>query len=73
MDTLYDMLSVTCFLGLVAAFLFLTTREPKTLMYLLVSALCFAVANQLGNQGQGAFALLLIVAGVGFAAIIIKS
>lgn len=73
MQTIYDFVSVACFVGLVLVYLLYTSREPKTLMYFLLSGICFAVANQLGNAGQQIFAVILLSAGVGFAAINVKT
>ena len=72
MTSIYDFVTVACFLGVVGAFVFLTERDPKTLAHLLVPAIAFAVANQLGNKGLGLLAALLIAAGVGYTIIIIR-
>jgi uncharacterized membrane protein YeaQ/YmgE (transglycosylase-associated protein family) len=69
--SIFDFLTVACFLGVVGAFVFLTERDAKTLARLLVAAVAFAVANQLGNAGQGLFATLLIGAGVGYAILVV--
>lgn len=71
MSSIYDLVTITCFIGVVGAFVFLTERDPRTLGHLLVPAIAFAVANQLGNAGSGALALLLMAAGLGYAALIV--
>jgi hypothetical protein len=72
MTSIYDFVTVACFLGVVGAFVFLTERDPKILAHLLVPAIAFAVANQLGNAGSPVLAVLLIVAGVGYSFLIIR-
>lgn len=73
MLTLFDFLTVACFLGVALAFFLLTEREPRKLLHLLLSGVLFAVANQLGNSGSMLFGLILILAGVGYSALIIRS
>lgn len=69
MFTLFDYVTVACFLVVAGAFFMLTNREPRTLLHLLLASVAFAVANQLGNAGYFYSALLLIVAGIGYAII----
>jgi hypothetical protein len=73
MVTLFDFATVACFLGLVGAFFLLTTRRPRTLLHLLLSGTSFAVANQLGNADHVISAVILIIAGIGYAVIIVRS
>ena len=73
MATVFDFAIVACFLGLVGAFFLLTTRRPRTLLHLLLSGIAFAVANQLGNAGYGLSAVILIIAGIGYAVIIVRA
>jgi lysozyme family protein len=73
MATVFDFATVACFLGLVGAFFLLTTRRPRTLLHLLLSGIAFAVANQLGNAGYGLSAVILIIAGIGYAVIIVRA
>jgi hypothetical protein len=70
MATLFDVVTVTCFFGLVLAFFLWTERDTRTLMHFLVSGVVFAVANQVGNAGGSIFAAALIIAGIGYAALI---
>jgi hypothetical protein len=72
MTTAFDILTVACFAGLVLAFFQLTERDTRTLLQLVVPAIAFAIANQIGNAGLTLFALILLVAGAGYAALIVK-
>ena len=72
MTTIFDFVTVACFLATVSAFVFLTDREPRTLAHLLVPAITFAVANQLGNGGSQPLAIILIFAGLGYAFLIVR-
>jgi hypothetical protein len=71
MASIYDYVTVACFFGVVGAFVLLTERDPKTLAHLMVPAIAFAVANQLGNSGSSVLANLLITAGVGYTILIV--
>ena len=72
MATFFDVLTVTCFAGLVLAFFRFTDRETRTLMHFLLAGIVFAVANQVGNAGSPILALILIAAGVGYAVLIVR-
>ena len=72
MATLFDVVTVTSFVGLVIAFFQFSDREIRTLVYLMLSGIVFAVANQVGNAGYYTLAGLLILAGIVFAALVIK-
>jgi hypothetical protein len=72
MSTLFDVLTVTCFAGLVLAFFRFTDRETRTLVHFMLAGVVFAVANQVGNAGSTILALILIVAGVGYAILIAR-
>jgi hypothetical protein len=73
MVTLFDFATVACFFGLVGAFFLLTARRQRTLLHLLLSGIAFAVANQLGNAGYDLSAVILIIAGIAYAAIIVRA
>ena len=73
MVTLFDFAAVACFLGLVGAFFLLTARRCRTLLHLLLSGAAFAVANQLGNADHGLSGMILIIAGIGYAVIIVRT
>jgi predicted branched-subunit amino acid permease len=72
METAFDFLTIACFAGLVIAYFQLTKRDTRTLMHLIISGAAFAIANQVGNAGLPMFALILIVAGAGYAALVVK-
>jgi hypothetical protein len=72
MLTLFDFLTVACFIGVAIAFFLLTDREPRKLLHLLLSGVLFAVANQLGNAGSTLFGLILILAGIGYSVLVIR-
>jgi len=73
MTTLFDVLSVTCFVGLVIAYLQFSNREPRTLVHLILAGVVFAVTNQIGNAGSFGLATLLMIAGVTYAVLVIRS
>ena len=70
MVTLFDVISVVSFIGLVLAFFWWTERDTRTLLHFVISGTVLAVANQVGNAGQTLFAFLLILAGIGYAVIV---
>lgn len=72
MATVFDVVTVTSFVGLVIAFFQFSDREIWTLMYLTLAGIVFAVANQVGNAGYYILASILVLAGIGFAALVIK-
>jgi hypothetical protein len=72
MTTLFDVVTVTCFVGLVIAFFQFTDRETRTLVHFILAGVVFAVANQVGNAGSAVLAGLLMVAGVAYAAMVVK-
>lgn len=67
MTTVFDVVTVTCFVGLVIAFFQFTNRDQRTLLHFVLTGVVFAVANQLGNHGSPLLAILLIVAGITYA------
>lgn len=72
MATLFDLVTVACFLVLVLAFFMLTDRDPRTLSRMLIPVIVFAIANQLGNAGWTTFAAALIVAGSAYAIFVVR-
>jgi hypothetical protein len=70
--TLFDYVTVACFLGVAGAFFILTPREPRTLLHILVAGIAFAFANQLGNAGHSIFGWILIIAGIGYVVLVIR-
>ncbi len=72
MTTFFDVVTVTCFAGLVIAFFQFTDRQTRTLIHFILSGVVFAVANQVGNAGLAAFALALIAAGIAYAVLTVR-
>jgi hypothetical protein len=70
--TLFDFVTVARFLGMARAFFMLTARQPRTLLHLLLAGIAFAGANQLGNDGYALFGSILIIAGIGYAIVVIR-
>jgi hypothetical protein len=73
MATFFDVVTVTCFAGLVLAFFQFTDRETRTLLHFLVSGIALAVANQVGNAGATFLAALMIMASVGYAFLVVRN
>jgi hypothetical protein len=73
MTTVFDVLTVTCFAGLVFAFFQFTNRNTRILLRLLPAAIAFGVANQLGNSGQDILAAILILAGAGYTILALRT
>ncbi|MBR0697795.1 XrtV sorting system accessory protein [Bradyrhizobium lablabi] len=72
MATFFDVVTVTCFAGLVIAFFQFTDRETRTLMQFTLIGVVFAVANQAGNAGSAVLALVLIGAGIAYAVLLVR-
>ncbi len=72
MATFFDVITVTCFAGLVLAFFQFTNRKARILVHLLMVGVVLAVANQLGNAGETILAFVLIVTGVGYAILVMR-
>lgn len=72
MTTFFDVLTVTCFVALVIAFFQFTAQDKRTLLHFMLAGIVFAVANQVGNAGSFYLALILILAGVGYAVLIAR-
>jgi hypothetical protein len=69
METVFDIVTVTCFAGLVIAFFRFTDRNKRTLVEFMLAALALAVANQIGNAGQTVLGVALILGSLGFVAL----
>jgi hypothetical protein len=67
MITFFDVLTVACFIGLIGAFFRFTNQDTRTLLQFLLSAIVFAIANQVGNAGSVLLACVLVAAGIGYA------
>lgn len=72
MITAFDFLTVACFVCLVMTFFLWTAHDTRTLLHLLISGVAFAIADQVGNNGLTLFALALIVAGAGYALLVVQ-
>lgn len=70
MTTFFDAVTVACFASLVVGFFQFTDRETPTLLHFVLAGVVFAVANHVGNQGSAMLALVLIVAGAGYAVLV---
>ncbi len=74
MKTIYDLITMVIFAGLVVLFLQRSTAaEPRDHMYQYAPpAIGCAVANYLGNQGQHIAAVMIILAVVGYVMYVLK-
>ena len=70
--TVFDVVTVVCFIGLVVAYFQFSDREYRTLAQFILSGIVFAVANQVGNAGFSLLACVLIAAGVGYAFLVAR-
>ena len=71
MNDPFDFLTVGCFLATVVGFLVWTDHNTGILLRLLISAVAFAVANEIGRRGFPVLALLLTGAGASYALLIL--
>ena len=69
MATFFDVATVSCFVALVGAFFWFSNRETSTLLHLILAAVVLAVANQVGNAGSTVLGLVLVGAGIAYAAL----
>jgi hypothetical protein len=79
MSTVYDFVTVVCFVCIVLTYFMFTEGGMKTLAHFMLPAAAFAVGNQVGNvalQGGNVFlnglAIVLIAAGIGYTYIIVR-
>ena len=72
MTTFFDVLTVTCFAGLVIAFFQFTDRSTKILIHFVIVGIVFAVANQVGNADETTLALVLVFAGAAYAFLMVR-
>ena len=66
MTTVFDIVTVTSFVGLVIAFFQFTDRDQRTLLHFVLGGIVLAVANQVGNRGSVLLAAILIVAAIAY-------
>ena len=67
MMTVFDIVTLICFIGFVIAFFQFTTRDQRTLLHFVGASVVLAIANQVGNHGSSVLAILLIAAGIAYA------
>ena len=77
MQTVYDFVTVICFICIVVTYFMFTEGGMKILAHFLLPAVAFAIANQVGNHAgnnvpMNALAVILIVAGIGYTFIIVR-
>jgi hypothetical protein len=72
MITVFDVITVIAFFGLVLAFFFFSSGDTRTLLQFLLSGMVLAIANQVGNAGSVLLGGALIVAGIGYACLSIR-
>ena len=74
METIYDWITVAIFGGMVVLFLQRSTQaEPKdTLIQYLPPAVGCALANYVGNHGQGPLSAAIVVAVLAYILIVLK-
>jgi hypothetical protein len=70
--TVFDFLTVGCFVCVVVSFFLFTERSLRTLAHLLLCGVAFALANQLGNSGSTILAVILTVAGGFYAVFVVR-
>jgi hypothetical protein len=77
MQTVYDFVSVICFICIVVTYLMFTEGGMKVLAHFMLPAVAFAIANQVGNHAgndvpMNVLAVLLILAGIAYTFIIVR-
>jgi hypothetical protein len=71
MHTVYDFVTVICFIFAVLTYFMFTQGGMKILGHFTLSAVAFAIANQVGNHAgsdvsMNVLAVVLIAAGIGY-------
>lgn len=72
MSTIFDFLTVGAFIAMAAVYFMRANGDQKLMMRLLIPAIGFAVANQLGNHGYSFFAVVLLVGSAAFATYLLR-
>ena len=72
MITVYDFVTVTCFICIVVTYFMFTEGGMKILAHFVLPTAAFAIANQVGNAGMNVLAVILIAAGIGYTYIIVR-
>lgn len=75
METIYDWMTVAIFGGLVVLFLHRSVgdQEPTDhILHYMPPAIGCAIANYVGNQGQGPISALIVVAVLAYIVLVLK-
>jgi hypothetical protein len=72
MITVYDAVTLICFICVVLTYFIFTEGGIKILAHFIWPAAAFAIANQAGNAGMNVLAVILIGAGVGYTYLIVR-
>ena len=77
MNTVYDFVTVICFLFAVLTYFLFTEGGTRILAHFMLPAAAFAIANQVGNHAgnnvqMNILAITLIAAGIGYVYIIVR-
>jgi hypothetical protein len=77
MQTVYDFVTVICFICIVLTYFMFTEGGTKILAHFMLPAAAFAIANQVGNHAgnnalMNVLAVALILAGIGYTFIIVR-
>jgi hypothetical protein len=72
MATFFDVITVTCFAALAVGFFQFSDRSPRTLIHFVLAGIVFAVSNLVGNGGGTILALIMILAGASYAALVVR-
>jgi hypothetical protein len=77
MQTVYDFVTVICFILAVLTYFMFTQGGMRVLAHFMLPAAAFAIANQVGNHAgsdvpMNLLAIVLIAAGIGYIYIIVR-
>jgi hypothetical protein len=77
MKTVYDFVTVICFLLTALTYFMFTQGGMRVLAHFMLPAAAFAIANQVGNHAgsdlpMNLLAVVLIAAGIGYVYIIVR-
>jgi hypothetical protein len=77
MNTVYDFVTVICFIFVVLTYFMFTEGGMRILAHFMLPAAAFAIANQVGNHAgnnvpMNILAVILIAAGIGYIYIIVR-
>jgi hypothetical protein len=77
MQTVYDFVTVICFICVAVTYFMFTEGSMKVLAHFMLPAVAFAIANQVGNHAgnnvpMNILAVILIVAGIGYTFMIVR-